>query len=79
MQPQQSPKRRPIRIPRELEPLVRELAELSEEARRDVFAAVEEAKGRNRATVAWESFKAASGIVSLGGDAVLDCDRLYDG
>jgi len=30
-------------------------------------------------TLSWEQWDAASGVVSLGGDAVEDCDRLYDG
>lgn len=30
-------------------------------------------------TISWDALKAISGIVSLGGDAVVDSEALYDG
>jgi hypothetical protein len=60
-----------------LEPLVRQLAELPEEERREVVAAAESAG--THPVLSWGSWESARGLVSLGGDAVEDCDRLYDG
>jgi hypothetical protein len=61
-----------------LEPLVRQLAELPEEERREVVAAADESAGTHP-VLSWESWESARGLVNLGGDAVEDCDRLYDG
>jgi hypothetical protein len=61
-----------------LEPLVRQLSELADEERRAVVAASEETAAK-RPVLSWESWEAARGAVSLGGDAVEDCDQLYDG
>lgn len=58
---------------------MRELAELPESERREVIAAAEEASTSGGSTLPWESWDAARGLVSLGGNAVEDCDRLYDG
>jgi hypothetical protein len=71
--------RRQPRIRPELQPLVRELAELPERERREVVAAAEQASKDLEPTLPWESWDAARGVVCLGGDAVEDCDRLYDG
>lgn len=60
-----------------LEPLVRQLAELPKEERREVVAAAEETA--KPPTLSWSAWDAAAGVVSLGGNAVEDCDRLYDG
>ncbi len=58
--------------------LVAALARLPEAERRKVIAdAVQQARGRT--TVDWDSLRAACGVVSLGGNAVEDCHRLYDG
>jgi hypothetical protein len=58
--------------------LVQALARLSEDERRRVIADAQREAGR-RATLDWKSMRAARGIVSLGGNAVADCDTLYDG
>jgi len=62
----------------ELEPLVRQLAELSEAERRDVIAAAEQTVAR-RPVLPWEAWERARGVVKLGGNAVEDCERHYDG
>jgi hypothetical protein len=61
-----------------LEPLVSKLAELSAADRHEVVAAAEDAAAA-RPVLSWESWDAARGVVSFGGDAVQDSDRLYDG
>jgi hypothetical protein len=71
--------RRGPRVRPALEPLVRQLAELPDDERREVVAAAEESAATRKPTLAWSSWDAARGVVSLGGDAVADCDRLYDG
>jgi hypothetical protein len=67
------------RIRPALEPLVRELANLPESERRDVVAAAEETAKNRRAALSWDSWEGARSVVHLGGDAVEDCGRLYDG
>jgi hypothetical protein len=60
--------------------LVRQLADLPDRDRRDVVAAAEETvKSAQRAVLPWDAWEAARGIMTLGGNAVDDCDRLYDG
>lgn len=63
---------------RDLDTLVRALAALPDAERRDVVSAAEEAAAHAR-TLPWELWNQARGVVSLGGHAVEDCDRLYDG
>jgi hypothetical protein len=58
--------------------LVHALAQLPDEERRAIVADARREARRN-VTLAWASLRAARGVVSLGGDAVVDCDRLYDG
>lgn len=58
--------------------LVRALAELSEEERRQVVADAHR-EAQRQATVSWSSLRAAGGAVSFGGNALADCDALYDG
>jgi hypothetical protein len=61
-------------------PLVRQLAELADRDRHDVVAAAEETvSDTHRSVLAWDTWEAARGVVTLGGNAVDDCDRLYDG
>ena len=82
LQPMEEPRRTSTRRPRvraALEPLVRQLAELADDERRDVVAAAQESASARRPTLPWSSWEAARGVVSLGGNAVEDCDRLYDG
>lgn len=67
------------RVRPDLEPLVRELAALPPAVRRSVVSAAEQAAHRARPTVTWDEFDRARGAVTLGGNAVDDCDDLYDG
>jgi hypothetical protein len=68
----------PTALRPELETLVRALAALPEAERRIVVSAAEEAAAHAK-TLPWELWDRARGAVSLGGHAVEDCDRLYDG
>ena len=54
-----------------------QLSELPAVERREVLAAAEETATR-RSVLAWNSWESARGVVSLGGNAVEDCGRLYD-
>ena len=67
-------------VPEHLLPLVEQLAALSD-ADRDLViqAARSHARPRKHRTMSWETLERAKGIVSLGGDAVEDCNALYDG
>jgi hypothetical protein len=58
--------------------LVQELAQLSARERRHVMADAQRVAQR-QVTLGWKSLRAARGVVALGGDAVADCDDLYDG
>ena len=78
MQPRGAPGGRGRRLRPALDPLVRQLAELPEDERRDVIAAAQESAAQHP-FLSWEAWESARGIVNLGGDAVADCDRLYDG
>lgn len=64
----------------ELENLVRALAALPEPERSTVFAAANEQAQRERRgpTLSWDDWEAARGVVKFGGNAVEDCDGLYD-
>ena len=68
-------------VPESLRPLVEQLAALSSEQRTLVLheaeKAANDAKVRLR-PISWESLKAARGAVNLGGNAVEDCNALYD-
>lgn len=63
----------------ELAALVRALSALPEEERVRVYAAVNEEAQSARATLSWDDWDRARGGVALGGNAVDDCDELYDG
>lgn len=64
-------------VPEALKPLVDQLASLPEEQREAVIhAARREHKLR---PVPWDHLLAAVGKVNLGGDAIDDCEALYDG
>ena len=78
MEPRRATGGRGRRLRPALEPLVRQLAQLPEDERREVVAAAQETAGRHP-VLSWEAWDSARGLVSLGGDAVADCDRLYDG
>jgi hypothetical protein len=69
--------------PARIEELAEELAALSPEDRSRVLAALGRRGPRSAETastsVALQQFRGLEGIVSLGGDALEDCDHLYDG
>jgi hypothetical protein len=69
---------RPEAVRPELETLVRALAALTDADRRNVVSAAERAAVR-APTLPWDLWERAEGVVTLGGNAVEDCDRLYDG
>jgi hypothetical protein len=64
-------------LPKRLVPLARRLASLSAEERRAVIDAA--ASIDPRPVASWASLDEATGVVSLGGDAVEDTAGLYDG
>jgi hypothetical protein len=67
-------------VPEQLQQLVKQLAELSDEDRQLVIrAANSQAEPRELRTISWESLMEAKGIVALGGNADDDCKALYDG
>jgi hypothetical protein len=68
-------------VPPGREQLVRELAGLPESERCAIVAAAEHAARRAKGPVlSWELLESAVGIVKgAPADAVVDCDRLYDG
>jgi hypothetical protein len=70
---------RPGQLEPELETLVRALSALPEAVRNDVIVAAEKAAARTRTSFTWERWERARATVSLGGDALEDSDRLYDG
>jgi hypothetical protein len=63
----------------EHEPLVKELSALPDKERRAIVAAAETAARSRRAVASWKTIRKLTGAISLGGNAVEDCDRLYDG
>jgi hypothetical protein len=79
MVPPRSSSAAPV-VPEQLQPLVKQLAALSEGDRDLVIrAANSQAEPRKRRTMSWETIERATGIVSLGGNADDDCKALYDG
>ena len=70
-----------LSLPDALKPLVDGLAALPPEDRERVIVAARDAAGRKARVrrVPWEHLRRARGIVRLGGDAVEDCNALYDG
>jgi hypothetical protein len=67
-------------VPEQLQPFVRQLAELNE-GDRDLVIRAARLQGlpNDLPTLSWESFDEMKGIVSLGGNADEDCKALYDG
>lgn len=63
----------------ELEPLVRQLAALPTAVRHSVVNAAEQAAADVNPILPWDEFDRAHGVVQLGGNALTDCDALYDG
>ncbi|MBI4951776.1 MAG: hypothetical protein HY908_07060 [Myxococcales bacterium] len=70
--------RNAARLRPEHEALVRQLTSLPEDERQAVVAAAE-AAAQQRPVASWATLRKLSAAVSLGGDAVEDCKRLYDG
>ena len=71
----------PFAIPEELRPLVRKLAELRADEQEAVIESARNASREQYAklsSISWESFRAARGIVSLGGNALENSEALYD-
>jgi hypothetical protein len=68
-------------LPPELGKLVEQLKNLDPEQRSLVIDAAQKAANDTKRwpTMPWDVFEKARGIVSLGGDAVADCEALYDG
>jgi hypothetical protein len=74
-------------LPSGLMPLVRQLAALPIDERREVVAAAEREAAKtttgestdSRRRARWQRLRALAGVVDLGGNALEDCERLYDG
>ncbi|MBK7584967.1 MAG: hypothetical protein IPI67_32855 [Myxococcales bacterium] len=77
-QPKPTPE--PVVVPEALKPLVEQLANLSGEDRHRVVEAAEHAvRGRRFQGVSLEDLRRLTGLVAIGGNALEDCDALYDG
>ena len=57
----------------------RELSALSDNERRAVVFAAETTARARRAVASWSTIRKLTGAVAMGGNAVDDCNRLYDG
>jgi len=67
----------PVSLPEELRPLAQALQELDDQKLELVISAVR--RNRSGPTIPWKELRRASGVASVGGgDAVEDCDALYD-
>ncbi len=67
-------------VPEQLQPLVKQLAELNDGDRQLVIqAANSQATPRKHRTMSWETIERATDLVSLGGNADEDSKALYDG
>jgi hypothetical protein len=68
-------------LPDALRSLAAELAKLPEQDREMVISAARAANitTRRYPTMSWPSLMSGKGVVSIGGNAVEDCDALYDG
>jgi len=74
------------KLPTGLEPLVRQLAALPIDARQQVIEAAEREAARARASESadvrrrerWQRLRELAGVVDIGGNALEDCERLYD-
>ena len=68
-------------LPPALRPLAAELAQLPPEDREMVISVARAANATTHGypTMAWASLMSADSVVSFGGNAVEDCDALYDG
>jgi hypothetical protein len=66
------------RVPDRLQPLVDELRQLAPEDRSLVLQATNEAAPKHPPTVPWSEVEKLIGIVNIGGNAVDDCEAIYD-
>jgi hypothetical protein len=74
------PKHIPEPLPAALRPLVDQLAKLPTEQRRMVIEAAEHAGAAHEFTgLSTEDIQRLTGVVDIGGNALEDCDALYDG
>ncbi|MBN1612082.1 MAG: hypothetical protein JW940_35955 [Polyangiaceae bacterium] len=65
-----------VQVPKEL---VEQLVKLSAEERALVLRAANSREpSRKLPTLSWERLEEADGVVAFGGDAVEDCNALYD-
>lgn len=77
--PAENPPTAPKHLRPELEALVRTLAALPDDERTRVYDAVNDHSRQGKpATLSWDKWETVRGVVSLGGNAVDDCDQLYD-
>ncbi len=74
------PKHMPDPVPAALKPLVDQLAGLSSEQRRLVIEAAEQSvRAHESVGLSEQDIQRLTGIVAIGGNALEDCDALYDG
>ena len=65
-------------VPERLQHLVEQLSQLAPEERSLVVKAANEVVRKPLPTVPWSEVKRIVGIVSIGGNAVEDCEAIYD-
>jgi hypothetical protein len=65
-------------VPDRLRPLVEQLQQLAPEDRSLVVRAANEAAPGRLPTVPWSEVEKVIGIVNIGGDALEDCEAIYD-
>ena len=74
------PKHMPEPVPAALKPLVDQLAKLTSEQRRLVVEAAEQTvQPREFVGLSEQDIQRLTGVVAIGGNALEDCDALYDG
>ncbi len=74
------PKHMPEPVPAALKPLVDQLAKLTSEQRRLVVEAAEQTvEPREFVGLSEQDIQRLTGVVAIGGNALDDCDALYDG
>jgi hypothetical protein len=67
-----------VPLPDHLRLLADQLAEVSTDDQQLVIAAARNARPRRLKTIPWSELEKLKGIVSLGGNAVDDCNALYE-
>ena len=66
------------RVPDRLQPLVEQLRQLAPEERSLVVQAANEAAAKRLPTVPWSEVERMIGVVNIGGNAIEDCEAIYD-